>query len=158
MARLKIDATKTWIWYSRPSHLPQLEAAVAQLSQDGTVPPRKHHARDLGLQMHYSANAGIGQQQDRLDAGADRLKRNKLQTWPLSTTLKIIKTSVYPAAFHGAEMVYICQDKVNQFRRLVAEAILQTTAKSMSPVLVTVAVHPKSPDQLFLIMRSIKFC
>ena len=135
VARLQVDPQKTWMWATSPGHEREVKLAMENIVGANVEITKVAGARDLGLYMQYTGSAKLGTLKDRLQEGLQRLKRIKFQDWDLPVKLHVIKSSVYPAAFHGSEQTAIGTDHLQKFRHQVAEAILQTRSRTMTAVL-----------------------
>ncbi len=125
----------TWIWATSPSHEREVGQAMETLVGHNAEITKVTGAKDLGLYMQYTGAAKLGTLKDRLQEGLQRLQRIKFQDWDLAVKLHVIKSSVYPAAFHGSEQVTIGTDHLQKFRHQVEEAILQNRNRTMKAVL-----------------------
>lgn len=107
--------------------------------------------------MRYSGTPAMGVQTDRLEEGIQRLGRIQGSLWPYDTRRHLAQASMFPAAFHGIEMVIPPEDQITKFRRKIVEALLQTSARPMSPVLVTMVVRNGDPDpDLHIILQCVR--
>lgn len=62
-----------------------------------------------------------------------------------------------PAAFYGAEIVYIGQSHFDSLRTAIAQALVGETAKSMNPAIFLHCADPSALDpQLYVILQAIK--
>ncbi|CAL1159213.1 unnamed protein product [Cladocopium goreaui] len=156
-AKLQVDLKKTWIWASDPIAETEIQTAAATLHPDQAAPAKVHTAKDLGLQMQYTGAAKLGNLHTRMEEGKARLQRIKHQQWPLEVKAHVIKASVYPAMFHGAEITPIGQEHLTKIRHLVAESLLNTSSRCMSPaILLMFSQHMLLDPGLHVIIQSMK--
>lgn len=152
VAGLQVDMTKTWKWSTDPAMDQAVHQASKQLSPQGIACQTLAHAKDLGLEMRYAGPPALTTIQDRFTEGSTRLARVQASKWPLDIRRHLVKASVFPAAFHGAEVVIVPDTMITRFRRSVVEALLQTTARTMSPVLITMLVDKGDLDPALAII------
>lgn len=156
-AGLQVDPAKTWTWASHAADRQQLRDATCSLCPQSPHLQCLEGASDLGVHTQYSGPSRLGTLQDRLQEGLTRLERIRHTNWDLPVTQHVIKSSVYPAAFHGAEHLIIGEHHLRKFRRKVAETLADSSAKTMSPTILLLLVQPELPDpSLFLFLQALK--
>ena len=131
---LQIDWNKTWYWASHNGLNPQIQA----IFRDSSLPvlERVLAASDLGCPLRYQGASRLCELADRLNKAKERLTRLKFHAADMDTKAKVIAASVYPVAFHGAELCPLGQSHTRSLRHRVAEALVGPS-ESMSSVLVT---------------------
>ena len=129
---LRIDWDKTWWWTSHPS----LTNCIRQAFESLQLPAvnRMLAVSDLGCPLRYQGAARMGKLAERLAKAKERLSRIKGLHADLEVKAKIIATSVYPVAFHGAELFPLGQQHTRSLRHHVAEALIGPS-ESMSAAL-----------------------
>lgn len=90
--------------------------------------------------MQYTGRSRLGSLADHMEEGLARLRRIHFHNWPLEVKAQVVRSSIYPAAFHGCELFPIGEQHLTRFRSKTAEAILQIKNQSMSPVIFFLAV------------------
>ena len=120
---LQIDYPKTWYW-AVDSTTAHCVLQVLNSWKLGHGIHRKHHARDLGYEMHYSGSNRLGHRKDRHLEGHARLKR--LGSLPSDVLVKehILSASIWPATFHGCEIYPPAQETLASFRTAAADALV----------------------------------
>ena len=149
---LRIDWDKTWWWTSHPS----LTNCIRQAFESLQLPAvnRMLAVSDLGCPLRYQGAARMGKLAERLAKAKERLSRIKGLHADLEVKAKIIATSVYPVAFHGAELFPLGQQHTRSLRHHVAEALIGPS-ESMSAALVTLCASRFVRDpELHIILRA----
>ena len=109
---------------------------------------RKGHARDLGVEMHYSGPHRVGHRRDRLHEGHQRLSR--LSALPVDAIVKehVLATSIWPATFHGCELFPPSTETLASFRSEAASAIVGPS-HAMNPAILLLLGDKKILDPSF---------
>lgn len=157
LAKLQVDPTKTWVWASDPTAETAIKTAAATLSPSGEAPKKVQAAKDLGFFLQYTGAGKLGSLLTRMEEGKQRLHRIMHQQWPLEVKVHIIKSSVYPAMFHGSEITPIGQEHLSKIRHLVAQAVLNKSSRCLSSALLLMFTQHILPDPgMHVILQSIK--
>ena len=157
VAKLEIDPNKTWLWATSPAHEQAIRQALSNHGLNGDNIQQVSGAKDLGLHMQYVGGAKLGTLADRLEEGMARLRRIKYLTWDIQVKIHVIKASIYPTAFHGAEQIPIGVEHITKIRHLIAEAVLESRTKTITPVLSFVGLPQDFVDPgLHVILLAIK--
>ena len=157
VAKLEIDPKKTWLWASSFNHEQAVRNAFDNNNIEGSSINQVMGARDLGLHMQYVGAAKLGTLADRLKEGMSRISRIKYQSWDIQVKLHVLKASIYPATFHGAEQVPIGIDHITKLRHHIAEAIIETRTRTITSVLLFASLPKNLVDPgLYVILMSIK--
>eukprot|EP00438_Fugacium_kawagutii_P029679 Skav211483 [mRNA] locus=scaffold2188:99016:102759:+ [translate_table: standard] len=151
---LLLDYDKTWYW--------AVDTATAKLIDQAlsTVFPqqvqRKHHARDLGLELQYSGCHSHGHRKSRWEQGMAKLSRVQHAKLSLSVKEHLVLSSVFPGMFHGCEVFPCCQDQLAKVRSKTADA-LHGPCKSMTPAVALLLAKPCILDPgFFTILSSLR--
>ena len=138
-AGLTIDWSKTWFWTTCNSEADTLASLLTPIANNQVV--RKHAAGDLGLQLHYSGQRVRGLAKTRIDNGLKRLARLQSMQQDLSVKEHMLRSSVYPAMFHGCELIMPSHDELTRIRTKVQNSLIGK-AYSASPA-ITLALTNK---------------
>ena len=142
---LQIDWSKTWWWSSHHS----LARHIQQAFQSRSLPAveRALAASDLGCPLRYQGAVRLCKLHSRLAKAKDRLTRLKYHATDMDAKAKVISASVYPVAFHGAELCPIGSAHTRSLRHHVAEALVGPS-ESMCAALVTLCAsrYVKDPE------------
>ena len=138
---LHIDWDKTWWWTSHNCLADSIRQAFESLQLPAVH--RMLAVSDLGCPLRYQGAARMGKLADRLTEAKERLTRVKGLRADLDVKAKIIAASVYPVAFHGAELFPLGQQHTKSLRHHVAEALIGPS-ESMSAALVTLCPRPNT--------------
>ena len=153
---LEIDWKKTWLWSTNGSGHKKLQKVLRNIVPEG-APASKNNACDLGCQVTYYGNPRLGSLHQRFNKAKKRLQRLKHLRWDLTLKKQMIFSCVMPAAFYGAEIVYIGQSHFDSLRTAIAQALVGETAKSMNPAIFLHCADSNELDpQLFVILQAIK--
>ena len=146
---LTIDWNKTWMWSTSTVAARGAERSLQEHLPDAPI-TRLHNARDLGLELQYSGIHKVGHRQERYDRAMARLQ--KLMTMPhvLSTKEHLVRASIFPTAFYGAEIFPVAEDMLNKFRSHTAEAIFGKSP-SMTPCLALLLTKPCILDPAYYV-------
>eukprot|EP00438_Fugacium_kawagutii_P021653 Skav223781 [mRNA] locus=scaffold575:12207:17571:+ [translate_table: standard] len=127
---LEVDWQKTWLWSSDGSGISSLQDLFTEVT--GLPAPQvRNFAVDLGCQVAYKSRAIFGKQQVRFDKAKLRLSRLQRQQWSLDVKLHMVRSSIYPAAFFGAELLVVPSAVLTNFRSMVVNAILGESNRSV---------------------------
>ena len=131
---LQVDWSKTWWWSSHHS----LARHIQSVFQSRSLPAveRVLAASDLGCPLRYQGAVRMCKLHSRLAKAKERLARLKHHATDLDAKAKVISASVYPVAFHGAELCPIGTAHTRSLRHHVAEALVGPS-ESMCAALVT---------------------
>eukprot|EP00435_Cladocopium_sp_Y103_P074345 s105_g48.t1 len=135
-AGVAIDWNKTWCWTVCNRHASVIQQYVNQLVP-GCHIEQKSAAADLGFQLQYSGNNTLGIAKTRIDKALLRLERLQAMPHQLSVKEAMLRTSVLPAALHGAEIKPPASDTLQQLRSKCAHALYGATT-SLSPAIALV--------------------
>lgn len=143
LGRLEVDPGKTWMWATCPDHETQLRTALATLFSDPAAISKVHSAKDLGLQMQYQGGPKLGSIRDRLQEGHARITRMHFAKWDIEVKVHILMQSIYATAFHGTEHIPLGPEHLDTFRSKAANAFLQVTNQTMSPIIAFQVISPR---------------
>lgn len=145
---LCIDFGKTWFWASNN----QLASLVNALLKD-EIPQvdiqRKHHAKDLGLEMRYSGPNRLGHVKSRYQEGQDRLSRLQHLRETLKVKEHLLDASIWPATFYGSEMYPVPQQTLQTFRSTAADALFGAS-HAMNPAIALLFTSGRILDPAFV--------
>ena len=125
---LQIDWSKTWWWTSHHSLARQVQSCFQSRSLPAVE--RVLAASDLGCPLRYQGAVRLCKLHARFAKAKERLDRLKHQATDLDTKAKVISASVYPVAFHGAELCPIGTAHTRSLRHHVAEALIGPSESS----------------------------
>ena len=132
--RLRVDWAKAFAWAASKegeawwrAHGPSILPAHAELHL-------LRDARDLGAAMTYRGRQRMGCVATRLSEGGARLKRLSPEPRSVKGKARLIQTSVWPAAFYGAESHCIGQVRLRRLRGFACRALVGPHAQA-SPYL-----------------------
>eukprot|EP00435_Cladocopium_sp_Y103_P005344 s502_g1.t1 len=132
-AGVQIDWNKTWGWSVCNRHASAIQSFVDQV-MPGKVISFRSAAADLGFQLQYSGNNVLGIAKTRIDKAMLRLARLQAMPHQLSVKEAMLRTSIFPAALHGAEIKPPACDTLQQLRSKSAHA-LYGNSSSLSPAI-----------------------
>eukprot|EP00438_Fugacium_kawagutii_P033515 Skav222490 [mRNA] locus=scaffold1835:167452:172077:- [translate_table: standard] len=148
---LTIDWDKTWCWAV------DTETADAIIRCLSDVIPhavqRKHHSRDLGLEIQYSGAHTNGHRVTRWDQGFARLQRLQAHNLPLSVKEHVLSSSIFASMFYGAEIFPCNPDLLAKARSKAADALLGHTP-SLTPAIALLLTKPAILDPGFYVIMS----
>eukprot|EP00435_Cladocopium_sp_Y103_P012086 s3797_g3.t1 len=130
-AGVQIDWSKTWFWTTQQSLATVIQSFVSQCAPGQSV-QQKSSAADLGFQLQYSGQNARGIAITRLQRGFRRLERLQCMPHVLSVKESMLRTSVFPASLHGAEIKPPACDLMQSLRSKSAHALFGANT-SMSP-------------------------
>ena len=150
---MHIDWTKSWVWLTDPTQLPQLKRAL--LTQLGQVCiTHVLTAMDLGGQHTYHGPPKLGKVQNRFNEASVRLKRLQSMPHDLTTKVLMVKMGIYSQAFYASAILPVGRKHTDQMRTQVADAILGPSVSRNSAV--ALQCMPKLEDpELVLIWNAI---
>eukprot|EP00435_Cladocopium_sp_Y103_P031817 s28_g8.t1 len=128
-----IDWDKTWLWTTCHRNASHIKDFVQQCIPGQQI-QQKDSAADLGFQLQYSGNTELGAMLTRLQEGFQRLQRLQAMPHLLGVKETMLRTSVYPAALHGAEIKPPSIDHFQQLRTRSARALFGFN-NSLSPAI-----------------------
>ena len=122
-AGVSIDWGKTWFWTTC-----QRDSSMIQTYVDQCVPGKriqqKSSAADLGFQLQYSGKNALGITATRLQRGFKRLERlQECMPHQLAVKESMLRSSIFPASLHGAEIKPLSIDNMNTLRSKSAHAL-----------------------------------
>ena len=144
---LQINFAKTWFWASDDITATQTNQTLELWEPQHGI-ERKTHARDLGLEMHYSGPHRLGHRKDRFQVGHDRLRRLQLLPAELHIKKHFPYSSVWPATFHGCEIHPPATDTLATFRSEAANALVGYS-HAMNPAIVLLLGDKRILDPAF---------
>ena len=144
---LVIDFGKTWYWASTNQVALEVKSLLAAALPD-TVIIRKEHAKDLGVEMHYSGPNRLGHTKARFQDGFDRLSRLAKLNVTLSIKEHLLEASVWPAALFGSEFYPVPNQTLMSLRSSAADALLGC-AHSMNPAIALLLCGKRVLDPSF---------
>ena len=122
--RLQVDWAKAFAWATAR------EGEAWWKQHGGGLLPGSHeihllrNARDLGTSMTYRGCQRLGCLSSRLAEGEARLKRLSPEPRSLASKSRLIQTSVWPAAFYGAEGHCIGLARIRRLRSFACRALI----------------------------------
>eukprot|EP00438_Fugacium_kawagutii_P026374 Skav206095 [mRNA] locus=scaffold2150:239336:242452:- [translate_table: standard] len=153
---LSIDWSKTWLWSTQGTGLEPLRDALHRVTGRSEFSVRAR-AQDLGCSVTYHTHASTGVIKDRLSAAKGRLLRLQKTKWDLRTKIHMLRSSIYPAAFYGCELLVVPQTELVSFRTQVANAILGSPNHSASSAILLHVVDAGIVDpHLHVILCAVK--
>eukprot|EP00435_Cladocopium_sp_Y103_P019437 s1570_g4.t1 len=135
-AGVEIDMNKTWFWTTAHRHAGLIRQYVDQC-MPGCDIQQKASAADLGFQLQYSGSNELGIATTRLQKALKRLERLQAMPHPLGVKEKMLRTSIFPAALHGAEIKPPSGENL-QFLRSKSAHALFGAHQSLSPAIALV--------------------
>lgn len=153
---LQIDWGKTWLWAT----CSEVATDIQNVLQDILPVPltRKHHARDLGLEMQYSGSHRVGHRRDRWEQGLARIERLQKASLTLSVKEHVLTSSVYAAMFYGSEIFPCSQDALAKVRSRAADALVGPS-QSMSPAIALLLTkHDILDPEYHVTLRALRQC
>ena len=149
---LVIDFGKTWYWASTNQVALEVKTLL-EVALPDTVILRKEHAKDLGVEMHYSGPNRLGHTKARFQEGFDRLSRLAKLNVALSIKEHLLEASVWPAALFGSEFYPVPNQTLMSLRSSAADAVLGS-AHSMNPAIALLLCGKRVLDPSFTCILS----
>lgn len=148
---LILDWGKTWFWAVDTALANQISQLLEQAFQHAIQ--RKHHARDLGLEIQYSGSHRHGHRKGRWEQGMQKLQKLQDANLCLSVKEHMVMSSVFPAMFHGSDIFPCSSDQLATVRSKTASAVLGHTP-SMTPSIALLLTKPTILDPGFYVIQS----
>eukprot|EP00438_Fugacium_kawagutii_P013143 Skav233647 [mRNA] locus=scaffold2779:724481:727663:- [translate_table: standard] len=152
---LEIDWAKTWIWSTDGVGIPALQRLIQDLSGLDHAQIRTT-AVDLGCQVSYQKHAVFGAMKTRFAEAKTRLQRLQNQSWDFGVKLHMVKASIFPSAFYGAELVLVPPYQLESLRTQVVYAILGHTCKSVSSAILHDLLPGVRDPQVHVILLALR--
>eukprot|EP00438_Fugacium_kawagutii_P015771 Skav224434 [mRNA] locus=scaffold3233:104463:109694:+ [translate_table: standard] len=118
-----VDWNKTWFWATATSDSNILAQLLHQV-EGRPSSQRQHHAKDLGVQLHYSGHVSTSLQQERVAQATERMARVQAMPYQYRTKEHLILAGVLPVLLHGVEVRPLSKDTLETMRSKVARALL----------------------------------
>ena len=122
--RLRVDWAKSFGWSVHDAGLQWWRAHGRSLVPPGATFQVLAQVRDLGAALRFRHLQLLGSMRDRLASGSDRLQRLGPEPRSVEQNAMLIQTSVWPAAFYGAEGHAIAAKRVHRLRSIAARALV----------------------------------
>eukprot|EP00438_Fugacium_kawagutii_P005146 Skav207840 [mRNA] locus=scaffold3025:85744:89028:+ [translate_table: standard] len=152
---LSIDWSKTWLWSTDGNHIDDLRSLVQHITGCSSVAV-KLRATDLGCEVAYKSHAVFGRMIDRFDRARARLVRLQRQRWRHDLKLRLIRSSVYQAAFYGVELVLAPTSQLTSLRTQVAYALLGGSCKTVNAAILLYVIPSLDDPFVYVIVQALK--
>ena len=154
--RLEVDWRKTYTWSATKRGRTWLAGPGQDLFPTSHTISVTSSRCELGTPFQFSCTVDLSTRNGRLQEGLERLRRLAKQPRPLLERATTVQSSVFPAAFYGAEGHCHSCSEVAAIRSAAAYAIIGEH-KTMSPWLALGAVTDKVQDpQLYLLEQQLQ--
>eukprot|EP00438_Fugacium_kawagutii_P026378 Skav206099 [mRNA] locus=scaffold2150:368384:371515:- [translate_table: standard] len=137
---LSVDWGKTWLWSTDHGCTNRVLDSLCAIPGIPRLQV-KNRSEDLGSQVTYNGNAALGSLLKRFEKAAARLARLQRAPWNVTVKAHMVKVSIYPTAFYGAELILVPVRQLNLLRTQVCAAILGFGSKSANPAILLHCLH-----------------
>eukprot|EP00438_Fugacium_kawagutii_P000813 Skav235098 [mRNA] locus=scaffold711:123242:131735:- [translate_table: standard] len=151
LCRLPVSVSKCWVWAITKSE----RKALKQARLNDAPLPVKLQAKELGVDIAYSLRRVARCRNQRVKKGIGRLARLGSLPAPVWRKTRLLLSSVYPCALHGAETSFVPKSVLQRLRAKASKAVFGSH-KGSSPWLACLLGTYRCIDpQLTLLMNRI---
>eukprot|EP00438_Fugacium_kawagutii_P016749 Skav228882 [mRNA] locus=scaffold2395:202260:205295:+ [translate_table: standard] len=147
LCRLPVSVQKCWVWAITPRGRKTLRAARFQ----DNPTPVKLQAKELGVDISYCHRRAARCRNQRIKKGIARLARLSSLPAPVWRKTRLLLSSVYPCALHGAETALVPKTVLQRLRSKASRALFGNH-KGASPWLSCLLGSYRCVDPQFVLL------
>eukprot|EP00438_Fugacium_kawagutii_P004973 Skav222404 [mRNA] locus=scaffold4422:467384:476455:+ [translate_table: standard] len=149
LCRLPVSVSKCWVWAITKSD----RKALKQARLNDSLLPVKLQAKELGVDIAYSLRRAARCRNQRIKKGIGRLARLGSLPAPVWRKTRLLLSSVYPCALHGAETSFVPKSVLQRLRTKTSKAVFGSH-KGSSPWLACLLGTYRCIDPQFILLMN----
>eukprot|EP00438_Fugacium_kawagutii_P006581 Skav208855 [mRNA] locus=scaffold2996:279682:284739:+ [translate_table: standard] len=155
--RLKIDWSKTWIWFSGSTPSPQWLRDLQAACDAEVEVAQVHVARELGYTIHYNKQHSRATQRARHEQALEYIHRAKQPQLTLDSRAKLCHYAMTKALW-GTETYVVGQSWFQQLRAAMAKTLVPDKSHSNSHVAAMLLSKHLVDPELYHIQQCVRTC